>query len=89
MMKDALKALSDWLENEPNQTEVIIIRRRDNEFCVKIEYGDRTSVPVENHDLNEALLTAVDRADRLPSSKRVKADHGRKSLPGIVKLPGM
>ena len=96
-MTDAIKALTDWLEKEPNATEVIIIRRRNNDFAVKIEYGDRTTIPRVNPDLGQALLEAVDKADCMPSSARTKAvkvsDHGRKSLPGInqppIKLPGM
>jgi hypothetical protein len=65
-----LEQLEIWLAKEPNQTEVIIIRRRDNEYCVKIEYGNTTTVPAENHDLRAAISEAVTKADTHRSGKR-------------------
>jgi len=84
-MTDAIKALTNWLNTEPNATEVIIIRKRSNDFSVKLEYGDRTTVPCVDADLNEALLAAVDQADRLPSSRRKDAIQEKRPM----RLPGM
>lgn len=95
-MTDALKTLTDWLEKEPNATEVIIIRRRNNDFSVRIEYGNRTTVPRISQDLGAAITEAVDKADRMPSMARSKAvkekvaDHGQEKRQTMVcLLPGM
>jgi len=95
---NALSKLTDWLEKEPNQTEVIIIRRRSNQFCVKIEYGNSTTVPAESMNLEEAIMTAVDQANRLPSAKRKDAEKPEPKvkpmvtggmMPGMTSMPGL
>ena len=89
-MTNAISELTEWLKREPNATEVIIIRRRDDVFSVKIEYGSRTTVPHENTDLSVALSNAVRRADANPSWKRATSEKttAEKKLTK-VKLPGL
>lgn len=82
-MTDAVQAIADWISKEPESTEVIIIRRRGGEFHVKIEYGDRTTVPRVASDLAEALTAATEKANRLPSSARYYGERGM-TKPGIT-----
>lgn len=81
MKRDAVQAVADWISKEPESTEVIIIRRRGGQFHVKLEYGDRTTVPKCATDLAEALTAATEQANRLPSSAR---HYGERGLP----IPG-
>ncbi len=82
-MTDAVQAVADWISKEPEATEVIIIRRRGGQFHVKIEYGDRTTVPRCAEDLAEALTAATEKANALPSSARWYGERGM-SRPGIT-----
>ena len=91
-MSDVIRQIEAWLQTEPNATEVIIIRRRDNDFAVKIEYGDRTTVPHVDPDLTVALSSAVGKASRMPSGARDKAEKAARKKKTKVegfKLPGM
>lgn len=83
-MSDVIRQVEDWLRTEPNATEVIIIRRRNSDFAVKVEYGDRTTVPHIDRDLTVALSSAVGKASRRPSNARANAEKTT-----VVKLPGM
>lgn len=82
-MTDAVQAIADWISKEPEATEVIIIRRRGGEFHVKIEYGDRTTVPRVASDLAEALTAATEKANALPSSARYYGERGV-TKPGVT-----
>jgi cobalamin-dependent methionine synthase I len=77
-MTDAIQAIADWISKEPEATEIIIIRRRGGRFHVKMEYGDRTTVPAIADDLAEALTKATDLANRNPSSARFYAERDQK-----------
>jgi hypothetical protein len=83
-MTDPVKAVAEWISKEPESTEVIIIRRRGGQFHVKIEYGDRTTIPRCAEDLAEALTAAVEKANALPSSARYYGERGI-NKPGVAK----
>ena len=93
-MTDPVQALADWISKEPEATEVIIIRRCGGDFHVKIEYGDRSTVPSVAADLAKALTEATERANRLPSSARYYGERGT-TAPSVSKprsvtmMPGM
>ena len=97
-MSDVIRQIEAWLETEPNQTEVIILRKEDDGFEVTLQYGNRTTVPQTSDDLTTALTKAVGKASRLASSARRDAEKKTKViqkkptvLPGVesIKLPGM
>ena len=84
-MADIIQQITDWLNTEPNQTEVIVMRKERGDFEVTFQYGNRTTVPVVDADLGVALSKAVTKASKLPSAKR----HAAEKKTVVVKLPGM
>lgn len=88
---DVIKRIESWLKTEPNQSEVIVMRRQDNDFEVTVRYGNVTTVPAEGRDLAETLGAAIRAAERLPSAQ--KKDREKSTMvnkqTAPVKLPGM
>lgn len=71
--------IEEWLSHEPNQNEVIVLRKLDNSFEVSLKYGNWTKITKSAATLEEAMLEAILRADVTPSAARRKQDKVKKT----------
>lgn len=83
MQRDLLKELQDWLNGNPEENEVIVIRAPGH-VHVKLQYGNITTVHKEGATIHDALGAALDRAKELPNKQRRK-----EQLSLDVMIPGL
>lgn len=73
-MTDVIAKVQKWFDDEPNQTEIIIIRKEDGQFAAFLHYGNRVMIPRSSSldNLADALEQIIDRAIEMPSGPRKK-----------------